>query len=113
VSQGDRQSLLLVHHASPASPARRLGERSVERGSWLDLVFEVKGSTGPDGHVGAWIDGEPLLDGVFHGPTLYNPLGNYLRFGCYRGKGGTTTNHVYFDEVRIGDSRNAVRPRRR
>jgi hypothetical protein len=108
VSQGSRQTLLLVHHASPSSPARRLGERPIGRGRWLDLVFEVKESTGPDGYVRAWLDGESLIDSDVRGPTVYNPLGNYLRFGYYRAKGGTTTNHLYFDEVRIGDSRAAV-----
>lgn len=110
LAEGDRQSLRLVHQESPAAPPRGLGERPVERGRWLDLVFEVRWSTGPDGLVRAWLDGAPLTDGDFRGPTLYNPLGNYLRFGYYRGKGGTTTDRIYFDQVRIGDSRSAVTP---
>lgn len=110
LAEPDRQSLRLVHQESPTAPPRGLGERPVERGRWLDLVFEARWSTGPDGLIRAWLDGTPLTDGDFHGPTLYNPLGNYLRFGYYRAKGGTTTDQVYFDEVLIGDSRAAVTP---
>lgn len=110
VSSGGRQSLLLVHHESPSSPARRVGQRPIERGRWLDLVFEVRWSTGRDGRIRAWLDGAPLTDADVAGTNLYNPFGNYLRLGYYRAKGGTTTNHVYFDAVRIGDSRAAVAP---
>ena len=35
---------------------------------------------------------------------------NYLRLGLYRGKGVPTVNHVFLDEVRIGDSYQAVAP---
>lgn len=80
----------------------------VRRGAWLDLVFHVRWSTGKDGFVEAWLDGRPFTAGKMYGPTLYSPVPNYLRLGLYRGKGFTTTNSVYYDEVRIGDSRQAV-----
>jgi hypothetical protein len=57
-----------------------------------------------------WADGRPFTAGKRYGPTLYSPQHNYLRLGLYRGKGFTTTNHVFYDEVRIGDSYQAVAP---
>jgi hypothetical protein len=45
-----------------------------------------------------------------YGPTRYNAVSNYLRLGLYRGKGVPTTNHVFYDEVRLGDSYLAVAP---
>ena len=99
VSDAGRQSLVLIAQEGPTAPPKRLAERAIRRGQWIDLVFQTRWSTGDDGLVAAWIDGEPFTDGARHGPTLYNPLGNYLRLGFYRGKGGTTTNRVYYDEV--------------
>jgi hypothetical protein len=108
VSEDGRQSLLLVHHASPEGPRTDLGHLSIERGRWVDLVLAVHWSTGPDGWVRAWLDGTPFTDGTFHGPTLYNGEGNYLRLGYYRAKGGTTTNRIYFDRVLLGETEAAA-----
>jgi hypothetical protein len=52
----------------------------------------------------------PLPAARARGPTLYTPVSNYLRIGLYRGKGIPTTNQVYLDELRIGDSYQAVAP---
>ena len=107
----DRLStLILVGRASPNAPTRTLGARPVRRGAWSDLVFHIKWSTGSDGFVEAWLDGRPLTPGRMYGRTLYGSISNYLRLGLYRGKGFLTTNHVYYDEVRIGDTYQAVSP---
>ncbi len=108
--KGGRHHLTLIGHASPQAPPRTLGERPIRRGAWVDLVFHVKWSTRKDGFVEAWLDGRPFTAGKMYGPTLYSPLSNYLRLGLYRGKGFPTTNHVFYDEVRIGDSYQAVAP---
>ena len=103
VSGSGEQSLVLIGQETVTAPPTRLAERAISLGEWLDLVFQIRWSTGNDGFVAAWIDGEPFTDGRWTGPTLYNSLSNYFRLGFYRGKGGTTTNHVYYDEVWMSD----------
>jgi hypothetical protein len=110
VAEEGRHYLVLIGQASPTAPPRTLGALPIRRGAWIDLVFHLKCSTGRNGFVAAWLDGRPFTAGKIHGPTLYTPVSNYLRLGLYRAKGVLTTNHVYFDEVRIGDSYQAVAP---
>ncbi|HVR07228.1 MAG TPA: polysaccharide lyase [Thermoanaerobaculia bacterium] len=105
-----QETLSLVARATSASPPRTLATRQVRRGAWIDLVIQIRCSTGSDGFVAAWIDGKPFTAGSMKGPTLYTPTANYLRIGLYRGKGVQTTNSVYIDEVRVGDSYQAVAP---
>jgi hypothetical protein len=101
----------LVGRDSPQAPTRTLGSIPVRSGAWADLVLHIRWSAGSDGFVEAWLDGRPLTQGRRPGPTLYDPASNnYLRLGLYRGDGFRTTNHVYYDEVRIGASRQAVEP---
>lgn len=103
-------ALLLIGQASPQAHPRTLGARPIGFGAWIDLVFHIRWSTGRDGFVEAWLDGRPFTPGKVYGPTLYTPVSNYLRLGLYRHKGGATTNHVFYDEVRIGDSYSDVAP---
>lgn len=105
-----RDVLVLIGQSSTQAPPRHLGSRPIRRGTWTDLVFHLKCSMGSDGFVAAWVDGRPLTAGRMYGPTLYGPVSNYLRLGLYRGKGVPTTNYVYYDEVRLGDSYLAVAP---
>jgi hypothetical protein len=105
-----RHVLLLIGQTSSTGPPRTLGGRPIRLGAWIDLVFHVRWSTGRDGFVEAWLDGRPFTDGKKFEPTLYRPDSNYLRLGLYRGKGVSTTNHVYYDEVRLGNSYSAVAP---
>lgn len=105
-----RHMLSLIGRGTSDGPRRTLGARPIRKGSWIDLVFHIRWSTGVDGFVEAWLDGRPFTGGKIHGPTLYSPVSNYLRLGLYRGKGVPTINHVYLDEVRLGDSYQAVAP---
>ena len=102
--------LILIGQSSPKAPPRHLGDRPIRRGVWNDLVFHLKSSMESDGFVEAWINDRPFTAGRMYGPTLYNPVPNYLRLGLYRGKGVPTINHVFYDEVRLGDSYRAVAP---
>ncbi len=102
--------LSLIGRPSPQAPRRTLAARPVRKGEWIDLIFHIRWSTGSDGFVEAWLNGQPFTKGKVYGPTLYKPVSNYLRIGLYRGRGIPTTNHVFVDEVRIGDSSRAVAP---
>jgi hypothetical protein len=102
--------LVLIGQPSPKAPPRHLASQAIRRETWIDLVFHIKASTGNDGLVEAWLDGRPFTAGKMYGPTLYSAVSNYLRFGLYRRKGVPATNHVYYDEVRLGDSYEAAAP---
>jgi len=103
-------SLVLAGRSLPYGDPRTLGPEAIRLGAWADLVVHIRWSTGNDGLVEAWLDGHPFGAGKMAGSTLYTPVSNYLRLGLYRGKGVPTTNHVFLDEVRIGDSFQAVAP---
>jgi hypothetical protein len=110
VSKAGQRSLVLFGRSAARGERRVLGERPARTGAWMDLLFHIRWSTGGDGFVEAWLDGQSLTSGRKLGATLYSPDSNYLRLGLYRGKGASTTNRVYLDEIRIGESRQAVAP---
>lgn len=100
---------------TPYNYPYQVATRGIAKGQWHDVVLRVLWSTGWDGYVEAWLDGEHLTPSkggdyrVFR-PTLNNRSGNYLKIGLYRSMAIRTVNSVYFDEVRIGDSFQAVAP---
>lgn len=111
ISDREGLALLLVGRTAPQADQRFLGSRPIRRESWIDLVFHIRWSMADDGFVEAWLDGRPFTPGKMRGATLYGDLSNVLRLGLYRPKGSASTiNHLYLDEVRLGDSRAAVVP---
>ncbi|MEO8504703.1 MAG: heparin lyase I family protein [Acidobacteriota bacterium] len=102
--------LILAGRSVPYGDPRTLGPEPIRLGSWVDLVVHIRWSTGNDGLVEAWLDGRPFGVGKMTGATLYTPVSNYLRLGLYRSKGVLSTNHIFLDEVRVGDSYAAVAP---
>lgn len=88
----------------------------IEKGRWIDLMFHIRWSRGADGFVEVWKDGKPFTpltggDPRVFGPNMYNEAPAFLKFGLYREAGFTTTNSVYFDEVRVGKTRDEVEVR--
>jgi hypothetical protein len=83
-------------------------------GRWVDWVLHVKFSADPDeGYVEVWKDGQQVLDRFSpEGGTLYPaPDGNdasYVKTGYYRDPEIDRPGTVYFDNWRIGTSRDAV-----
>lgn len=107
----DRLALLLIGRTAPRAGQRILGSRPILRDAWIDLVFHIRWSMEEDGFVEAWVDGLPFTAGKMRGATLYGEFSNVLRLGLYRPKrSASTTDHLFFDEVRLGDSRAAVVP---
>ncbi|HZA16163.1 MAG TPA: polysaccharide lyase [Pseudonocardiaceae bacterium] len=83
-------------------------------GQWVDWVFHVKFSPDPDiGYVEIW-QGNELVLPRFHpaSGTMYpNPDGeatSYLKTGYYRDGYISTPGTIYFDNWRVGSSRNIV-----
>ena len=84
------------------------------------MVFHIGWSPGADGFVEAFLNGKPFTprnstprNGTPHkvfGPNMWNAASHYLKIGLFRSGETTTTNRVYFDEVRIGSARQKVVP---
>jgi Polysaccharide lyase len=83
-------------------------------GVWADWVLHVKFSADPaEGYVEVWKDGQQVLDRFApEGGTLYpGPDGNdasYVKTGYYRDADIDQPGTIYFDNWRIGTSREAV-----
>ncbi len=85
----------------------------IQKGRWNDLVFHIGWSPREDGFIEAWLNGKPFIaqgdkrhnkqHKVF-GANMWNAYPHYLKIGLYRSSLITTTNSVYFDEVKIGNS---------
>jgi hypothetical protein len=99
------------------------GPVTPDRDKWVDWVFQVRWSNGPDGFVRVWKDGQAVADDA--GPNMSPAeLAPYFKFGIYKWpwKGSekdapskVTRRTLYFDEIRIGDAsadRKAVSPPR-
>tara|TARA_R110000850_G_scaffold60338_1_gene138571 strand:+ start:1407 stop:2231 length:825 start_codon:yes stop_codon:yes gene_type:complete len=87
------------------------GKLSEDKGEWVDWVFHVKWSSGDDGLVEAWKNGEKIVSdkGRNCGPGEFAP---YFKFGIYKWpwkelpeKTPSTLARrtLYIDEIRIGD----------
>ncbi len=85
----------------------------IRKGEWMDVVFHIGWSPGADGYVEAWLNGNPLIapEGDQHkvfGPNMWNSYSHFLKIGLYRSSRFTTTNSIYYDEVRVGNSQEEV-----
>lgn len=81
----------------------------IRKGEWLDVVFHIGWSHSAMGFVEAWLNGQPLISPKraqhrAFGANMWNAYPHFLKVGLYRNSEITTTNSVYFDEVRVGNS---------
>jgi hypothetical protein len=74
------------------------------RGRWLDFRFETRFSQSQDGHIDAWLNGQPIV--YYLGPTAYQvkrgyPAQGYVYFkmGLYRDEMQQPMT-IYVDEYR-------------
>lgn len=88
-----------------------------EKGVWHEVILHFNWRTTAAGFFEVWVDGESVtkdsgfdVDGKVYGRNLYNCDGNYLKFGYYRGKNIPTTNTIYYDGIRKGNSLEEVTP---
>ncbi len=95
-----------------------VGTLPISKGQWIDVVFHIRWSPDEKGFVEAWLNGKPFITPeseqhkVF-GANMWNDYPHFLKVGLYRSSKITTTNSVYFDEVRIGNSYGEVSPAQR
>ena len=87
-------------------------EAPIKRGKWINLMFHIGFSQGKDGFLEVWKDGVPVKtdQGIARitGPNMFNAEPNYLRIGLYRGVGQKQTNTLYYDEIKIATTREAL-----
>lgn len=81
-------------------------------GAWTDLMFHIKFSQGADGFAEVYKSGVQVGPRIT-GPNMFNAQPNYLRIGLYRGPdnggaGQSQTNVLFYDEIKIGTTREAV-----
>ena len=87
-----------------------------KKGAWVDMGYHVRWSPKEDeGFIEVMKDGKRIspfngVDHKFYGANVYNKMGGKLKLGLYRDKSITSTNVVYFDEVKIGNSYEEVLP---
>jgi hypothetical protein len=103
----DGQSAIQVTYGLDGINKKIVATQLIEKGRWIDLTFCIRWSMGANGFVEIWKDGQPITtfngtDHKVYGPNMYNETPAYLKIGLYRAPGFTTTNSVYFDEVRVG-----------
>jgi len=72
---------------------------------WYDFVYHVKWSSGADGFMYAWVDGQQKL--AHRGATLYAGMGCYLKLANYHLETGQPASIIH-DRVVRGVSANAV-----
>lgn len=75
-------------------------------GQWCDFVINVKWSYNNDGFLKIWKNGVLKTDRI--GGTCFNDTqGPFLQMGIYGNPGQNQTATIYYDELRIGDSRSS------
>lgn len=88
----------------------------ITKGQWNDVVAHIFWNDDNTAYVEFWLNGNIITpfngtDYKYYQRNLFNRSGNYFKFGQYRGKEKTsTTNTIYFDEIKIGSSYNEVAP---
>lgn len=95
------------------SKRARIAKRYIQKGIWHDVTFHVRWSQAKDGFVEAWLDGKPWTpfngrDYKFYGANMYNAAPPMLKLGIYRDFGFSTTNSVFYDELRIGPTKSSI-----
>lgn len=82
-------------------------EYKIEKGKWVDFKFNIRWSTGNDGYIEGWIDGQPIVFDYYGSfermsyPTMLNDVGNIFKIGTYRERTTGGVSKVYYDDVRI------------
>lgn len=71
----------------------------IDEGRWHDVALEVRGSTGDDGRVVWWVDGQQVA--AIDGRTMINEASHYFKVGLYRSPHLAAEQVHFVDEVLI------------
>jgi hypothetical protein len=86
-------------YQAPISP-------TIQKNKWYDFVYHVRWSSGADGFMHAWVDGQKKL--THHGPTLYAGMSCYLKLANYHRADPAAARSVIHDRVMRGTTAEAV-----
>lgn len=80
------------------------------RGQWHDIVVEARFSSGMDGVIRVWVDGQPRVN--LTGPNTLGTTPNFFKYGIYRSYvsrvSHRATQVIWYDEIRSGPTRESV-----
>lgn len=104
---------LRIESARSLYPGRdlyKLADLAQMRGRWLDVVIEARFSSGPDGVLRAWVNGQ--LRAEILGANTLGSTPIFFKYGIYRSFVSRVpqrpTHLAYWDEVRSGATREQV-----
>ena len=73
---------------------------TAEPDTWNDFKFQIKHSTGSDGFIKVWLNGELIFENS--GPSLYSSsAGGYMKFGMYTQI--TDERTLYYDAIKMSN----------
>ena len=80
------------------------------RGRWVDLIYEIKFSSGNNGILNIWMNGKQVVK--YKGPTTYRGAVHMFKFGIYTLRPNELNKPVivYFDEYCYGTTYESVDP---
>jgi len=80
-----------------------IARAAISKGSWNKIKIKTHWSTGSDGTVEVWLNGQKMQasggQSVYTARNCFNKACNYLKIGLYRDKAITTKAIVYYDNV--------------
>jgi len=105
---------VIVLTAAPDNVGRAIGRRSILKGVWHTVVYRIYWHR-RNGRVTTWLNDMPLTpsngsDPAYACSTAFNESGCYFKIGLYRSEKIKTTNVIYYDDVRIGNTLAEVSP---
>jgi len=85
---------------------------AIRPGRWSDMIYHLRYSTGPDGLVEVWMNGEQVV--AYRGPTAEADAKDafYNKIGLYRDRLKQPMT-IYFDSYSMGTDKDSVDPRNR
>lgn len=75
--------------------------KKIEKGTWYTVKFHIGWSCKKDGFIESWINDESFTNGKIEGPNMLNKASHYFKFGLYRNPSITSTNSIYYDDVKV------------
>ena len=76
----------------------------IVKGQWNDMMFHIKWSSTTDGFVEVFHN-DALMGVTITKRNMWNNYPHYLKLGLYRHSSIPHANHLFYDEIRIGNSR--------
>lgn len=97
---------IYVHSHSISDGHNVIGKKAIIKGKWVSISYNIKWSLEEDGYIEAYINDQPVTpfngnDHKYYTPTLYNKMGNFVKFGLYNDPSVLDTNSIYIDNLRI------------